>query len=88
MKLYLLLIVSLICLTACTADVGDIRNEKFEVVDKLIDSNAAGTYDVMRDKETGCYYLAYSYGNEISAYYDENGEVMGCGEELDKSNER
>lgn len=34
------------------------------------------TYTVIQDVETGCMYLEKEKG--ITAYYDENGEVMGC----------
>lgn len=72
----LLLSVGLLC--ACTHDTGEVRNEKFEVIDKLQDK-VTGTYDVVRDKETGCVYLMYTYGLEATPYYDEDGNVMGCG---------
>ena len=41
-----------------------------------------GDYDVLRDTETGCLYLQSTYATtSVTPYYDEDGKVMGCGEE-------
>ena len=41
-----------------------------------------GNFDILRDTETGCLYLQSHYSNKnITPYYDENGDIMGCGEE-------
>ena len=41
-----------------------------------------GRYDILRDTDTGCMYLQSKRSiNGITPYYDEDGEIMGCGEE-------
>ena len=43
-----------------------------------------GRYDVLRDTDTGCVYLQSNKSIDgITPYYDEDGEVMGCGDKED-----
>lgn len=40
-----------------------------------------GSYDVLRDTNTGCYYLEPMNERSLSPLYDEDGKVKGCGDD-------
>lgn len=86
MKKRLLLVgaLSLSVLTACNNDTGKVI--KGDLVDV---GDFASGYDLLRDMNTGCVYIYQSdssYSTPITAYYGEDGKVVGCGEkDFDKS---
>lgn len=41
-----------------------------------------GYYDVLRDVKTGCYYLESHTSSGLTPYYDKDGKVKGCGENV------
>lgn len=47
-----------------------------QFINKGTISSQRVTYDVLEDKETGCYYLEGD--KNLSPYYDETGNVKGC----------
>jgi hypothetical protein len=63
-------------LSGCGYEEGEIVEDgRFKVVDEV------GSYDILRDTQTGCmyFYESYSHSQILTPVYDENGEVMGCG---------
>lgn len=41
----------------------------------------AGSYDLMRDLETGCLYMEAHTDRGMDPLYDKDGKVAGCGQE-------
>ena len=88
MKLKSLFMLTLVVfiLSACSnISTGDEIGEKGNLVD--IGDFGPGM-DLIRDKDTGCVYIYRESGHQfsVSAYYGEDGKVVGCGEEqFDKS---
>lgn len=80
-KIALVGIIGLTALTlgACGYEQGStVYNGKFRVVGKI---GAGDEYTLLRDVDTGCTYIerTSSYPS-ISAFFDENGKVAGCGQ--------
>ncbi|UGO51331.1 casein kinase-like protein 1 [Bacillus phage vB_BanS_Skywalker] len=80
------LLVTLIGLTALTLGAcgyeqgSTVYGGKFKVIGE-IGAGSDGQYALLRDVDTGCIYIerTSSYPS-ISAFYDENGKVAGCGQ--------
>ncbi|AGI11891.1 hypothetical protein X915_gp121 [Bacillus phage vB_BanS-Tsamsa] len=76
------LLVTLIGLTALTLGAcgyeqgSTVYGGKFKVI-----GDVGGNYALLRDVDTGCIYIerTSSYPS-ISAFFDENGKVAGCGQ--------
>ena len=84
MKLIKLFIIAsmVFVLTAC--DRSNSTGTTFGKEGNLVDIGDFGNgIDLLRDKNTGCVYIYKETGHQlnISAYYGEDGEVVGCGEE-------
>lgn len=83
MKKLLLVGLTAVLLSGCNNNTGD------EINGELVDiGNLGKGYDLVRDKNTGCVYMRQVMGqaHPLTAYYDEDGKVVGCGEkELDKT---
>lgn len=82
-KLSLLLGLSILALVGCNQETGrGLRGDS-----TLVDiGDLSSGYDLIRDTNTGCVYINNTNDYALTPYYDEDGEVMGCGEEnLDKS---
>lgn len=61
-------------------DTGKLLEDDFKVV-----GNLGGKYDVILDLHTGCLYTESVFESGLTPLYDENGEVQGCGEEVEES---
>ena len=76
------LLTSLLALTGCGGyETGTVKEDGAWLV-----VGDRGGYDVLKDIETGCLYLQNHHDRSgIVPYFDEHGEVMGCGEEPELS---
>jgi len=79
-KLLLLLSVTSVILAGCAGDSIKEENKDYIVVDNK--KGFLSTRKIIKEKETGCYYLESTYN--FTPYYDENGKVKGCGEHNEK----
>lgn len=75
-KIILLLFLSSL-LAACGTSAAEEKEELFDTIDTI------SGIDIVRDVRTGCiyYYYVAGYQAAFSPYYDEEGQVAGCGEE-------
>jgi hypothetical protein len=67
---------SLLGLAGCDGyETGTIVDGTFKAVGDV------GSYDILRDVETGCTYLqSHTSSTGITPYFGEDGEVIGCGQ--------
>ena len=81
MKKVMIALLLSVLLAGCNQDTGEPFNSD------LVDIGDLGEgYDLVRDANTGCIYTMETFSLSLSPYYDENGNVAGCGEEdLNKS---
>lgn len=76
-KLVLAGLIGLTALTlgACGYEQGSTVYGKFKVI-----GDVGGNYALLRDVDTGCIYIETSSYPSISAFFDEEGKVAGCGQ--------
>lgn len=78
MKFLKLSILTLIItsMAACSYVKGeDVQGGQFVVIGKV------GEYDELKHKDTGCHYLERKDSYSLTPFYNQYGEVKGCGNE-------